>query len=73
MKLPQVTGKDVIRQLKKFGFIAARQVGSHVRLEKYDGEKIIKLTVPVHPRPLKKGTLHRIIKDSGLTIEEFFA
>ena len=32
--------------------------------------KSIKITVPVHAE-LKKGTLNRIIKDAGLTLEEF--
>jgi len=41
-----------------------------VRLEKYNGEKTIKITVPLHFE-MKKGTLNRIIKDAGLTKEEF--
>lgn len=70
MKLPVISGLDVIKRLKKTGFIATRQKGSHVRLEKYDGQKTIKLTVPFHSE-MKKGTLNRIIKDAGLTHEEF--
>lgn len=70
MRLPIISGLDIIKCLKKFGFIATRQRGSHVRLEKYGGNKTIKLTVPLH-RELKKGTLNRIIKDAGLTLEEF--
>ncbi|MBS3132259.1 type II toxin-antitoxin system HicA family toxin [Candidatus Woesearchaeota archaeon] len=70
MKLPVISGIDVIRRLKRVGFIATRQKGSHVRLEKFDGEKIIKLTVPLHDE-MKKGTLLRIIKDAKLTAEEF--
>jgi len=62
--------EDAIKRLKRAGFIATRQKGSHVRLEKYTTEKIIKITVPVH-HELKKGTLNRIIKDAGLTLEEF--
>jgi len=34
------------------------------------GLEVIKITVPLH-KELKKGTLMRIIKDSGLTPEEF--
>jgi len=41
-----------------------------VRLEKYNGNKTVKITVPLHSE-LKKGTLSRIIKDAGLTLEEF--
>ena len=70
MKLPQISGLELIKRLKKNGFMAIRQKGSHVRLEKFDGEQI-KLTVPLHQN-LKKGTLSRIIKDAGFTIEEFF-
>lgn len=70
MKLPIISGLEVIKRLKRAGFIAVRQKGSHVRLEKFNGEKTIKLTVPLHPE-IKKGTLNRIIKDAGLTPEEF--
>jgi len=70
MKLPLISGLDVIKRLKKVGFIATRQKGSHVRLEKSDIEKTIKLTVPLH-KEMKKGTLNRIIKDAGLTLERF--
>ena len=70
MKLPLVSGIEVIKRLKRAGFIATRQKGSHVRLEKYMSDKTIKLTVPLHAE-LKKGTLNRIIKEAGLTLEEF--
>ncbi|MFQ5443762.1 MAG: type II toxin-antitoxin system HicA family toxin [Nitrospinales bacterium] len=70
MKLPVLSGIDVIKKLKTIGFIATRQKGSHVRLEKSSKEEIIKLTVPLHSE-LKKGTLNKIIKDAGLTLDEF--
>ena len=70
MKIPLISGIDVIKRLKKAGFIATRQKGSHVRLEKYTGEKTIKLTIPLHSE-LKKGTLNRIIKDACLILDEF--
>jgi len=70
MKLPIISGLEAIRRLKKAGFIATRQKGSHVRMEKFMGETVMKLTIPLHPE-MKKGTLIRIIKDAGLTLEEF--
>ncbi|MFH1650340.1 MAG: type II toxin-antitoxin system HicA family toxin [Candidatus Woesearchaeota archaeon] len=70
MNLPKLSGLDVIKKLKKSGFIATRQKGSHVRLEKFANGKTLKLTVPMHSE-LKSGTLLRIIKDAGLTREEF--
>lgn len=70
MRLPQVSGKDVIKILCRNGFVVVRQKGSHVRLEKNAAEGTIKITVPFHP-VLKKGTLHQIVKASGLKEEDF--
>ena len=72
MKLPVLSGLDAVKRLKKAGFVATRQKGSHVRLEKSMPDKVIKLTVPLHPE-LKKGTLRRIISDAGLTMDEFMS
>ncbi len=70
MSLPVVSGIEVIKRLKKIGFVATRQKGSHVRLEKSIDETTIKLTVPLH-KELKKGTLNCIIKEAGLSVDEF--
>jgi len=60
------------RLLRRYraGFIVVRQRGSHIRLQKRTQTRIIKITVPAH-KPVKKGTLTRIIKDAELTLEEF--
>ena len=68
--LPVISGREAVKALNRAGFRVVRQRGSHVRLEKRTEEGLIKLTVPLH-RSLKKGTLRRIIKDSGLTVQEF--
>ncbi|MDP3916988.1 MAG: type II toxin-antitoxin system HicA family toxin [Nanoarchaeota archaeon] len=70
MKLPRISGIDVIKRLKKVFVLLLRILGSHVRLEKQEQDTIRKLTVPMH-KELKSGTLSRIIKDAGLTYEEF--
>jgi len=70
MALPVVSGREAIKALCRAGFRVVRQRGSHVRLEKRTEAKVIKLTVPLH-KTLKKGTLRRIIKDAGLTVQEF--
>ncbi len=70
MKLPVVSGEKAIKAFLNAGFVKVRQRGSHIRLEKIEGNGIIKLTVPLH-NPMKKGTLSRLIKDAGLTIDEF--
>ncbi|OIO40987.1 hypothetical protein COU56_02760 [Candidatus Pacearchaeota archaeon CG10_big_fil_rev_8_21_14_0_10_31_9] len=72
MKLPQISGKELIKKLRKFGFVVTRQKGSHIRLEKNLENKTIKITVPNHPN-LKLGTLHQIIKSAELTSEELFS
>ncbi len=70
MKLPQISGRELVKILNKLDFQIVRQRGSHVRLEKKKEGEIIKLTVPMHPQ-LKKGTLSRIIKDSKINPEDF--
>lgn len=70
MKLPRISGKELIKILCKNSFVVVRQKGSHIRLEKNTPEGTIKITVPVHSE-LKKGTLHQIIKVSGLKEEDF--
>lgn len=69
MKLPRdVNGAEAVRALKRLGFIALRQSGSHVILRK--SPRIV--VVPQH-KLLKPGTLKGIIEQSGLTLEQFAA
>jgi predicted RNA binding protein YcfA (HicA-like mRNA interferase family) len=68
-KLPVVSGKNLIKALRKYGFWVERQKGAHVRLKYKSIDKTVKLTVPLHD-PLKKGTLNRILKDAGISAEE---
>ena len=66
-KLPVVSGEVVIKALSKRGFIF-RKKGDHVIIQSKDGYRNI--VVPLH-KELKPGTLRAIIKQSGLTVEEF--
>ena len=66
-KLPVVSGRRVVKALSKIGYSFDHQVGSHITLRNTHGEKI---TVPDHDE-LDKGTLKAILKDIGLTVEEF--
>ena len=70
MKLPQISGIELIKRLKKFGFVIVRQKGSHIRLEKNTAEGTIKVTIPDH-KVLKKGTLNQVIKVTELKKEDF--
>ena len=66
-KLPVLSGKDVMKALSKTGYVFDHQTGSHITLLNSEGKKI---TVPNH-RELGPGILRAIIKQSGLTVEEF--
>lgn len=70
-KLPVVSGKRVIQAFTKAGFEVNRIVGSHHVLV-FPGGPTRTVTVPVHAgRDLKPGTLRSIIRQAGLTVEEF--
>jgi predicted RNA binding protein YcfA (HicA-like mRNA interferase family) len=70
-RLPVVSGKRIIQALTKAGFTVNRIVGSHHVLV-YPGDPTRTVTVPVHAaRDLKPGTLRSIIRQAGLTVEEF--
>ena len=68
-KIPVISGEELIRALRRYGFLVDRQRGSHVRLKFKSIERTVKLTVPLH-NPLKKGTLRRILKEAGIGVEE---
>ncbi len=64
-KLPILSGKELIKALKKAGFQVVRQKGSHVSLQK-DNYKTV---VPLHD-DLAKGTLLGILKQCGLSKDD---
>jgi predicted RNA binding protein YcfA (HicA-like mRNA interferase family) len=68
-KLPVVSGKDVIRALNKMGYEIDHQKGSHIILRQ-NFSPFRRLTVPNH-REVAKGTLRNIIRQAGLTVDEF--
>ena len=70
MKLPVVSGSEVIKMLEKEGFLPVRQRGSHVSLHKKVNDKTLLVVVPMK-KEIKKGTLLSIIKQAGMTREEF--
>jgi predicted RNA binding protein YcfA (HicA-like mRNA interferase family) len=60
-----------VAALRRAGFEVDHQSGSHAIL--YKPGHANPVTVPIHARDLKTGTLRRIIKDAGLTVEQFTA
>lgn len=65
-----MSGEEAIQAFGRLGFRKVRQKGSHAILKK-DGHRLL-LSVPVHDE-LRTGTLHRLIRDAGITDEEFLA
>ena len=65
VKMPVLSGKQLIKILAKKGFIVRRQSGSHAVLQKDERA----FSVPLHDA-LKKGTLKGILKQAGLEIED---
>jgi predicted RNA binding protein YcfA (HicA-like mRNA interferase family) len=68
-KLPLVSGREVVKALAKIGYERDRQRGSHIVLRQV-AEPHRRITVPDHDE-IAKGTLRSIIRESGLTVEEF--
>ncbi|WP_017294719.1 type II toxin-antitoxin system HicA family toxin [Geminocystis herdmanii] len=67
-KLPSVTANEIIKALKKIGFVEIRQKGSHLRL-KHPDNRIV--TIPVHSgKILGKGLFTKILRDSELSIAQ---
>jgi predicted RNA binding protein YcfA (HicA-like mRNA interferase family) len=69
-KLPRLSGKEVIKVLSKEGFLVVRQKGSHVILIKKSQEGRKHTVVPLH-KEIDKGTLLQIIRQAGLSKDEF--
>lgn len=61
------SGKQVVKALRRTGFVIDHQKGSHIFL--HNLEKNISVVVPYH-KEIKKGTLNNILKKAGLAIED---
>ena len=68
-KLPSLKPKQVIKKFEKLGFVKDHQSGSHVILYHPNSKK--RAVIPMHVKDVPKGTLHAIIKQTGVTVEEF--
>ncbi|HAI60198.1 MAG TPA: hypothetical protein DCM32_10035 [Xanthomonadaceae bacterium] len=66
--LPRVSGADAVRALQRLGFVAVRQKGSHVVLKRGSAGCV----VPLHAE-LKVGTLSGVLKQAGVSADEFMA
>lgn len=63
-RLLALTGKDLIRALRKLGFEVSRTKGSHQFLRHADGRQTV---VPVHAgETIGPGLLAKILRDCGI-------
>jgi predicted RNA binding protein YcfA (HicA-like mRNA interferase family) len=69
-KVPSLNYDEVVRALRRDGWVIVRQRGSHIRLQKHTPSETLKIVVPAH-RPIKKSTLAHILKQARLTAEQF--
>ncbi len=72
-RLPVATAREVLAALRRAGFVIDRVAGSHYIVAHPDDPSRA-VTVPIHgSRSLKPGTLRNVIRQAGLTVEEFRA
>ena len=67
-KLPVISGRECIKVMEKKGFRFKRQMGSHIIVRRDD--PFSQLVVPDH-KELDRGTLRAIIRQAGMSVEEF--
>lgn len=64
--LPVVSGAEAVRALQRLGFVIARQRGSHIVLRRESQGCV----VPNH-REVKTGTLSGLLKQAGVSVDDF--
>lgn len=68
-KVPSLSYDQIIKALRRDGWVVVRQRGSHIRLHKHTPNETLKLTIPAH-RPIKRSTLSHILKHAHLSVED---
>jgi predicted RNA binding protein YcfA (HicA-like mRNA interferase family) len=66
-RLPVCSGADAVKAFRRLGYEVDHQTGSHIIL-RHPSQR--RLTVPNH-RELAKGTLRALIREAGLSKEQF--
>ena len=69
MKLPLLSGRQVLAALQRLGFVELHRRGSHVKMEHPDGRRIV---FPFHDE-VDRRTLKGALRDASIGIEEFLA
>lgn len=68
MKLSaDIRPKNLLKVLKKKGYLETNRVGSHIHLHHPDCHRT---QVAIHPKPLAKGTLRAVLRQTEMTAED---
>ncbi len=67
-QLPRISGRECVKALEKAGFYFKRQQSSHIILRR--DTPFTQVVVPDH-KELDRGTLHAILRQTGLSVDEF--
>ena len=67
MKLPLLSGRQVLAALQRMNFIEIHRKGSHVKMEHLDGRRIV---FPFHDE-VDRFTLKGALRDASIETEEF--
>lgn len=67
MKLPLLSGRQVVKTPERLGFIEVHRKGSHVKMKHADGRMIV---FPFHDE-IDRFTLKGALRDAEVELEEF--
>jgi predicted RNA binding protein YcfA (HicA-like mRNA interferase family) len=67
VKLPLLSGRQVLAALQRLGFVEIHRRGSHVKMEHADGRRIV---FPFHDE-VDRYTLKGALRDATVSEEEF--
>jgi predicted RNA binding protein YcfA (HicA-like mRNA interferase family) len=68
-RLPVVSGRAAVTALRELGYEVDHQTGSHIIL-RHTTPPYRRLSIPDH-KELAKGTLRALLRQAGLTVDEF--
>ncbi len=68
-RLPNLRPQKIIKALKRAGFVEDKQLGSHLIF--WHPIKHLRTGVPIHSKDTKRSLMKKILKQAGLTEEEF--
>ena len=69
MKLPLLSGRQVLAALQRLGFVEIHRKGSHLKMEHPDGRRMV---FPYHDE-VDRYTLKGALRDATVPVEDFIA